>query len=249
MAKQIAFGWHAVESLLSHDAASVLEIWLQQGRRDRAANRLRAAAETAGIAVQTAKREALDRLTDGARHQGVAAHHRLESAGRPQLTFEALCQSMTVNTLVLVLDGVQDPRNLGACMRSACAASATAVLVPKRRGVGLTPAARKTASGAADVVPLLEVTNLVRAMVRLQEAGLRFLGATMDAPEPLFAHDLTGPIGLVLGGEEKGLRRLSKEHCDLLGRVPMDQRQESLNVSVVAGIGLYEICRQRALRS
>jgi 23S rRNA (guanosine2251-2'-O)-methyltransferase len=148
--------------------------------------------------------------------------------------------------LLLILDGVQDPHNLGACLRSAAAAGATAVIVPKDRAATLTPTARKVAAGGAERVPLVRVTNLARCMKDLQDAGIWIVGLAGEAEASLYSVDLKGPMAIAMGGEGEGLRRLTREHCDYLAKIPMASGMESLNVSVAAGISLFEALRQRA---
>jgi len=242
---EIALGPHAVEALLRRRPADVRRLVLAEpmarGERGR---HLLALAEAAGVPVELAPRRRLDELALGERHQGVLARHRPSrpwNEGRLPLLLEALEEP----PLLLVLDGVQDPRNLGACLRSAEAAGAHAVVAPRDRAAGLTPAARKAAAGAAELLPLVQVTNLARCLRALQEQGLWLVGLEAGAPRTLYETDLTGPLALVLGGEGRGLRRLTRERCDLLAALPLRGAVASLNVSVAAGIALYEALRQR----
>lgn len=242
MKREIATGINAVDSLLEISPERVTQLWLH-GDSARLRS-LEDRARYAGISVQRADNPALDRLSDGARHQGVVAE--IIPAGVLDLNgVLALIKAAGDNALVLVLDGVQDPHNLGACLRSAAAANATAVIVPKARAAGLTPAVRRAAAGAADIVPLAMVSNLASALRALAEIGVWSVGLAGDGDSSLYESDLTGPLALVLGGEEKGLRRLTRERCDALARIPMPGRMESLNVSVAAGIALFEALRQR----
>jgi 23S rRNA (guanosine2251-2'-O)-methyltransferase len=187
---------------------------------------------------------ALDRETGGAVHQGVVAEVR-PSAPLDENSLLDLITGLDSPALVLVLDGVSDPHNLGACLRTADAAGATAVVAPRDRAAGLTPAVRKVAAGAAETVPFAQVTNLARALRDLQSAGLWIAGTAEDGDRELFAADLTGPLALVMGSEGRGLRRLTRECCDFTLRLPMQGTVGSLNVSVAAGIVLYESLRQR----
>lgn len=237
----LAYGLHAVRHALS-DNRSEGTLLLQSGRKDRRLQELMHLGEAHGITRRLVSRAELDELTGG-RHQGVA----LVGRGRAVVTkdLESILDALDVPPLLLVLDEVQDPHNLGACLRSADAAGVHAVLVPRRRAAGLSPTVRKVAAGAAEHVPLVAVTNLARALRTLQERGLRVVGAAGESGQRLFDTDLTGPLALVLGSEERGLRRLTREHCDELVSLPMAGHVESLNVSVATGICLFEAVRQR----
>jgi 23S rRNA (guanosine2251-2'-O)-methyltransferase len=204
----------------------------------------RGCAAAQGVAPVPARGEALDRETGGAVHQGVVAEVR-PSAPLDENSLLDLITGLDSPALVLVLDGVSDPHNLGACLRTADAAGATAVVAPRDRAAGLTPAVRKVAAGAAETVPFAQVTNLARALRDLQSAGLWIAGTAEDGDRELFAADLTGPLALVMGSEGRGLRRLTRECCDFTLRLPMQGTVGSLNVSVAAGIVLYESLRQR----
>jgi 23S rRNA (guanosine2251-2'-O)-methyltransferase len=188
----------------------------------------------------------LDQLTGGGCHQGVVA--RL-AGGTSSVArdLDALLAECRETALLLVLDGVQDPRNLGACLRTADAVGVQALIVPKDRAASLTPAARKVACGAAETVPFQQVTNLARTLEKLRNAGLFVVGAAAEASKTLYDVDLTGPVAIVLGGEERGLRRLTREHCDCLVRIPLTGTVGSLNVAVAAAVLLYEAHRQRWL--
>lgn len=189
-------------------------------------------------------RDQLDGAADGANHQGVLAWVH-SPAARNQNDLAGILEAAEGPPFLLVLDGVQDPHNLGACLRTADAAGVHALIAPKDNAVGLTPVACKVASGAARTVPYVQVTNLARAIDALKEQGVWFIGAAGQSGAGLFETDLTGPLALVLGSEGKGMRRLTRERCDLLVRLPMLGTIESLNVSVAAGICLYEALRQR----
>ncbi len=241
MDDEIIYGQHAVASLLDSAPERILEVWLQRGRDNRLSARIRARFGDAAVPLHVLPRPRLDGLLGDARHQGVAVRARRAR----QVDLRSILAGVGPATLLVLLDGVQDPRNLGAVLRCADAAGAGAVIYPRSRGVGLTPAARKSASGAADSVPAVAVANLARAMSELAAAGVRLVGTAADAAAELYASDLTGPLGLVLGAEDGGLRRLTREHCDSLMRLPMLGRVQSLNVSVAAGVCLYEALRQR----
>jgi 23S rRNA (guanosine2251-2'-O)-methyltransferase len=234
-------GFHAVMAALDDAARKPREILLADTRRDERARRLLDAATRAGVTVRQVSRETLDVYAPGLRHQGVIARIDAgEVAGEELLEVPA-----TPDRLLLALDGVQDPHNLGACLRTAEAAGASAVIIPKDRSVGLTPVVRKVAAGAAERVPVVGVTNLVRTLERLKQLGYWVTGLAGEGSEILFDVDLTGPLVLVLGAEGEGLRRLTREHCDRVVHIPMCGRIESLNVSVAAAVSLYEAYRQR----
>jgi len=237
-------GIHSVRAALKHGPAGVPEIWLERKRRDARVAELAAAARAAGIAVRLVSRDELDAAGQGINHQGVVAWVHIPAA-RTEADLPGILDAVVGPPLLLILDGVQDPHNLGACLRTADAAGVHAVLAPKDNAVGLTAVACKVASGAAQTLPYVQVTNLARALASLKERGIWLIGTTEDAGTSLFATNLTGAIGLVMGGEGKGLRRLTRERCDLLASLPMRGTVESLNVSVAAGICLYEALRQR----
>jgi 23S rRNA (guanosine2251-2'-O)-methyltransferase len=248
MARKLVYGKHAVSALLERDPAGIQELWLQDGRGDALGARVRALAEGHGISLHTVPRATLDRMLEGGRHQGIAVRYRA-THGLQVPDLEALLATLGDAALLLVLDGVQDPHNLGACMRSADAAGADAVIVPRRRAVGLTPAVRKAACGAAERVPLVTVGNLAQALTRMAEAGVRLFGAGANAGVPYTQADLRGPSAVVLGGEGTGLRPLPARCCDQLIHVPMRAGVESLNVSVAAALCLYEARRQRSAQA
>lgn len=240
------FGLHAVAALLEHEPGRVTRLWVLASRKDARLNRLVDLARKRGVPINESTRVELDSLAEGARHQGVVAAYAGESAPLGEADLERLLDAVQEGpALVLVLDGVQDPHNLGACLRSADAAGAHAVVAPRDRAVGLTPAVLKVASGAAESVPFVQVTNLARTLRALKDRGLKVVGAAGEAEQSVFAADLSGPLALVMGGEGGGLRRLTREQCDALVRIPMAGAVESLNVSVAAAVCLYEVVRQR----
>ncbi len=234
------YGIHAVASLLRRKAA--LEVWVQSGRHDARTREIRQLAAKANIAVQDIDKKKLDQETNGARHQGVLATTTTDVG---VLGLDDLLDSVSGDALLLVLDGVQDPQNLGACLRTADAAGAHAVVLPKDRAVGLTATVSKVAAGAADHVPVVQVTNLVRALTTLQKRNIRVVGLAEEAETSLFETDLRGPLAVVMGAEDRGLRRLTRENCDLMAHLPMSGSVASLNVSVATGIALFEVKRQR----
>jgi 23S rRNA (guanosine2251-2'-O)-methyltransferase len=246
---ELVFGVHAVRALVERDPAGVLEVWVQARREPPALARALSLGAASGIAVHRVPRETIERMVgslghQGA-HQGVVARYR-PSAGTPIVTLDRLLCRTPPPSLIVVLDEVQDPRNLGACMRCAAGAGADAVVIAKRRSVSLTAAARKAASGAAERLPLVTVTNLASALERIASAGLSVIGAAADATCSLYDADLRGRLAIVLGGEERGLRRLTREKCRQTVSIPLHDAVESLNVSVAAGICLFEAVRQRS---
>ncbi len=238
-------GLHAVESALRNDPRRIVDIRCKASRKDRRLDTVLALARELGIdVVQTDDRE-LSRLADGGRHQGIVARSRPVKLPDESALFDRL-DSLDEPPFLLVLDGVTDPHNLGACLRSADAVGVHAVVIPKDNAVGLTPVVRKVASGAADSVLLVQVTNLSRTLEKLQQAGVWIVGTTDKSEVSLYQQGLTGPLAIVMGAEGKGLRRLTQQHCDHLVRIPMLGQVESLNVSVATGVCLYEALRQRS---
>ncbi len=241
---ELIVGLHAVRTALGHGAGEVHELWYDPKRRDRRLREVLELARKVRVPTRAVVREELERLTQGANHQGVAARVAIPAA-LDEHTLERLLSRLSEPPFLLILDGVQDPHNLGACLRTADAAGVHAVVAPKDHSVGLTPAVCKVASGAAGRVPYVQVTNLARTLKGLQQQGIWLVGTAGEAQSSLYETDLTGPLALVMGGEGKGLRRLTRDHCDLLVSLPMRGAVESLNVSVATGIVLYEALRQR----
>ena len=244
MSGSLVFGLHAVRAVLERRPRDVLRLTIVAARDDARMRDLRLFAAAQGITPAAASVEALDRETGGAAHQGVVAEVRPRAPLNENLLLDLLTATAEP-ALVLVLDGVSDPHNLGACLRTADAAGATAVVAPRDRAAGLTPVVRKVAAGAAETVPFAQVTNLARTLRDLKQAGLWIAGTTEDGDQDLYEADLRGPLALVMGAEGRGLRRLTLECCDLRLRLPMRGAVASLNVSVAAGIALYEVLRQR----
>ena len=242
--RNLAFGLHAVRHLLRAAPERVRALHVQDGRSDGSMRALLELAHAARARVDVLPRTELDRMLPGARHQGVIAEI-VAARVLDERALVDLVETSAEATLLLVLDGVQDPHNLGAMLRLADAAGVHAVVAPRDRAVGLTPAVRKVASGAAETVPFAQVANLARALSLIREAGVRAVGAVAEAAATLYDEDLRGPVALVLGGEARGLRRLTRERCDRLVRLPMRGSVESLNVGVAAGICIYEALRQR----
>lgn len=239
---RMIYGFHAVLGKLRRDPEAVFEIYLNAQRHDARAKDVMRLTESQGVRLIQADSERLDRMVGTRRHQGVVA--RVDARQR-ELKLADVLEGLAENALLLVLDGVQDPHNLGACLRVADAAGAHAVIAPKDRAVGLNATAIKVASGAADTVPYVTVTNLARSLREMQEAGIWVVGAAGEAEKSLYQIDQTGPIAWVLGAEGDGLRRLTRETCDELAQIPMLGSVESLNVSVASGVCLFEARRQR----
>lgn len=239
----LVFGLHAALSALEHAPESVVRAWLSS-REDRRMIPLLEKLRSRGIPVERPDGKKLDRMADGQPHQGVILEVILPPELGERELFHAL-QAAPAPALLLVLDQVQDPHNLGACLRSADATGVLGVVVPRDQSVGLTPTVCKVASGAAETVPLFRVTNLARTLRELKDAGLWLVGAAGEAEQSVYDVDLTVPVALIMGAEGKGLRRLTREHCDFLVRLPMRGRVESLNLSVATGVLLYEVLRQR----
>ncbi|MFV0454551.1 MAG: 23S rRNA (guanosine(2251)-2'-O)-methyltransferase RlmB [Pseudomonas sp.] len=237
------YGLHAVEALLRHHPKRVKQVWLAEGRGDPRVRVLLELAEQARVRVGQCERREMDAWVEGV-HQGVVAE-----VSPSQVWGEAMLEELLDRAegppLLLVLDGVTDPHNLGACLRTADAAGALAVIVPKDKAATLNATVRKVACGAAEVVPLVAVTNLARSLEKLQQRGLWVVGTAGEAEQVIYAQDLTGPTVLVMGAEGKGMRRLTREHCDFLVRLPMAGSVSSLNVSVATGVCLFEALRQR----
>jgi 23S rRNA (guanosine2251-2'-O)-methyltransferase len=237
---RVVFGFHAVLSRLRADPESVIEILLDAGRQDTRVRDLVAAAERAKIRVMRVPVERLDGF--GGRHQGVVA--RVEMKNLAQDLDDVL--DKVEKPFLLVLDGVTDPHNLGACLRVANAAGADAVVAPKDRAAGITPTVSKVASGAAEATPYIMVTNLARTLAAIKERNIWVVGTDERAEKTVYETDLPDSIAWVLGAEGEGMRRLTRESCDLLVRIPMKGEVESLNVSVAAGIVLFETARRRS---
>ncbi len=241
---QWVYGVHAVSAALQRRANQVAEICVLSASVRRLSDILDQA-KAANIPVREVAREELDLLSRGGNHQGIAAQQREIGAAWNESALENLLTTLSESPLLLVLDGVQDPHNLGACLRTADAAGVHAVIAPRDRATGLTATVRKVACGAAESVPFVQVTNLARALRRLKDAGIWLVGASGEADTSLYQTDMRGSIALVMGAEGKGLRRLTQELCDYLVRIPMRGQVASLNVSVATAVCLYEAMRQR----
>ena len=237
------FGIHAVEALLRHHPRRVKEILLAAGRDDPRVQVLEGLAKEARVTITPVDRRLLDEETEGV-HQGVLA--RVSPSQVWGETFlDELLERVEGPPLLLVLDGVTDPHNLGACLRTADAAGVHAVIIPKDKSATLNATVRKVACGAAEVMPLVAVTNLARTLEKLQQRGLWIVGTAGESEQEVYDHDFTGPCVLIMGAEGKGMRRLTREYCDYLVRLPMVGSVSSLNVSVATGVCLFEAVRQR----
>ena len=251
---ECVFGLHAVQALLESAPKRVLELHLLKGRSDQRLQLLLELAERHRIGIIQATRQQLDELSAGdspdlnqMRHQGVVARCRPAESQDENYLFKLLDKLSGSNTppFLLVLDGVTDPHNLGACIRTAEAAGCHAVIAPKDKSVGLNGTVRKVACGAAEVLPFVTVTNLARTLKKLQNAGIWTMGTAGEADKSVYQADLKGPLALVMGAEGQGMRRLTREHCDHLINIPMAGSVSSLNVSVATGVCLFEAVRQR----
>jgi len=240
----VIFGLHAVRTLIQQRPERAALLLLQKGRDDARMQELVQIAQAKSIKTEWRDQKELDRLSGSERHQGACL--QIRSVGvLGEGALDDLLDAASTPPLLLVLDGVQDPHNLGACMRTADAAGVAAVIVPKDRAAGLSATVRKVASGAAESVPLIQVTNLARTLRWLKERDIWIVGTDDQAEQSIYGAKLTGPLAIVLGAEGTGLRRLTRESCDLLVSIPMRGIVESLNVSVATGVLLYEALRQR----
>jgi 23S rRNA (guanosine2251-2'-O)-methyltransferase len=237
-------GINSVEAAIANDAENVREVLIEAGARNPRISEIETNARRYGIEVRRVTQQALEGIAGGLRHQGAVARY---AAARTwdENELPELVEAAGGKALILVLDGVQDPHNLGACLRSAAAAGVTAVVIPKDKAVQVNATVRKTSAGAADSIPVIRATNLARCMRDLQQMGVWLYGLAGDATASLYTIDLRGNVALVLGGEADGLRRLTREHCDQLVKIPMPGSTESLNVSVATGVSLFEAVRQR----
>jgi len=240
----LLIGVHSVDSALSKAPQQLKLITVAQECRNPRVRELVERAGKEGIRVVTESRAVLDRRSEDQRHQDIIAEFEAANVGTEK-DLDRILESIDGTPLVLVLDGIQDPHNLGACLRTAEAAGVNLVILPRDRSAGLTPVARRSASGAAEVLPILIITNLARVLRRLKENGIWLAGTTDSAGQGLYESDLSGPIGLVMGSEGKGMRRLTAELCDYHLQIPMQGSVNSLNVSVATAVCLFEVVRQR----
>jgi len=239
---RILFGFHAITVRLKTAPKSIIELHVETSRRDARMRSFADRAREAGIKIVETDGERLDKLAGSSRHQGVVA--RVEAVQMPH-SLDEVVENIEGPPLLLILDGVTDPHNLGACLRVADGAGAHAVVAPKDHAVGVNATVAKVASGAAETVPYIMVTNLARTLGELKEYDIRIIGTSDDAEHTLYDLDLTGPVAFVLGAEGDGMRQLTRKTCDQLVRIPMAGAVESLNVSVASAVCLYEALRQR----
>jgi len=242
---EIIYGIHAVESVLRRHPEQVLQLWVQTGRKDRRMQKILDLAAGQGVSVENVSRDVLQRKSADSKHQGVVASVRAGERSQPGLK-QILDKE---ELLLLVLDGVQDPHNLGACLRSADASGVDAVIVSKNRSPGLTSVVRNVASGAAETTPFIQVSNLARALQQLRDNDVWVVGTAGDASTSLYDGGASKRMALVMGSEGQGMRRLTREHCDELIHIPMQGQVESLNVSVATGICLFEYRRKQAAQN
>lgn len=244
MSEQFVYGVHAVSALLANPHRIINTLFVSQERVDKRVQEVLDKAEKAQISIEKLSTQKMNQRFADYAHQGVVASaSSLPDYGEPHLV--ALLESCKKPCLILILDGVTDPHNLGACLRSADATGVDFVVIPKDKSASITPVVSKVACGAAESVPLVRVTNLVRAMEVLKEQGVWIYGAAGEAKNSLYQMDCSGSIAIAMGAEGEGLRRLTREHCDGLFALPMLGSVESLNVSVATGVSLYEVVRQR----
>ncbi|MDQ7073046.1 MAG: 23S rRNA (guanosine(2251)-2'-O)-methyltransferase RlmB [Gammaproteobacteria bacterium] len=240
----LIFGLHAIQAALDVPVSRIKEIWLADERHDKRIDNIITGAKKHNIAIQKVSRDDLDDMLPNVQHQGGIAKSRPLKALDETDLFKLL-DNLDESPFLLILDGVQDPHNLGACMRTAEAAGAHAIIAPKDRASSLTHTALKVSSGAAERLPFIQITNLARVLRELKQYGVWLVGTSGDSEMTLFEADLKGPLAIVLGAEGKGIRRLTREHCDQTVYIPMKGGAESLNVSVAAGVCLFEASRQR----
>jgi len=246
MKKEMVYGIHAVHSALQHFPEDALELWLQQGKlRSAALEKVLYRAKQAGVSIQSVSRAALNKHAGETNHQGVILKRKPNKKIKTVNLDNLLANELDANLLLLVLDGLHDPHNLGACLRTADAAGVNAVIIPKDRSVTVNATVSKVASGGAEHIPVLTETNIARALRTLQKAGVWVLGMDDQSGQSLYDLDLKIPLAIVMGNEGQGLRHNTHKQCDYLVNLPMHGVVESLNVSVATGICLYEILRQR----
>ncbi len=244
--KEIIFGFHAVKAILEESPHRVVQLCVQEGRDNKRIRSILHLAAHQHIAVQVLSRSQFDQWTNGEQHQGVLIEAR-SLARKIENDLLSVIANLTRPALLLVVDQIQDPHNLGACLRSANATNVDAVILTRDRSVNVTPVVRKVAAGATETTPIITVTNLANTLRQLKKLGIWIYGLDSSAHQSLYTADLTAAIALVLGGEGQGLRRLTKALCDNLLVIPMQGTVESLNVSVATGVCLFEVLRQRAV--
>jgi 23S rRNA (guanosine2251-2'-O)-methyltransferase len=240
----LLYGIHPIRSILQRQPERVLEIFCIDSRIDDRIQEIMSLAKKQGLSIQKIAKKQMEQWVPEGQHQGIVARCRPQKL-LSEHDIDDLLTNMSTKALFLVLDGVQDPHNLGACLRTCDAIGITAIMIPQDRAASITPTVRKVSCGASETVPILQVGNLVRALEKLKEKGVWIMGTAGDAKQSLYQTDLKGSVAIVLGAEGTGLRRLTEEHCDVLMHIPMHGMVESLNVSVAAAVCLYEAFRQR----
>jgi len=238
------YGLHSVQAALDYSPKSINKAWIDAQRQDKRLVQAIGALLDLGIEPEKTERKKLDKLAEGNNHQGIVIEVDMP-AELSESDLKTAVQSLGETALFLVLDNVQDPHNLGACLRTADATGVHGVIITKDNATGITPTVCKVASGAAETVPVYQVTNLARTLRWLKDQGIWVFGAAGEAEQMIYQADLTGPLALVVGAEEKGMRRLTREQCDVLVKLPMLGQVDSLNLSVATGVLLYEVVRQR----
>lgn len=238
------FGIHAVEAALDFSPEKIMTVWVDNQRQDQRLNAIIKKLSVLELKLNYVERKKLDKFSEGKNHQGIVAEVELPHV-RSEEELKHHVSHLNSTPFFLILDHVQDPHNLGACLRTADAAKVDGIIITKDNAIGITPTVCKVASGAAETVPVYQVTNLARILRWLKEQNIWIIGAAGEAKETIFTADLNIPLALVMGAEGKGMRQLTQQHCDLLVKIPMQGHVESLNVSVAAAVMIYEIVRQR----
>lgn len=238
------FGLHAVQAALDYSPEKITQVWLDNQRQDARLKELQNQLLALNIKTETADKKKLDKFSDGKNHQGIVAEVELPSVHSEE-ELKHKIKNLTEMPFFLVLDHVQDPHNLGACLRTADAAGVHGIIITKDNATGITPTVCKIASGAAETVPVYQVTNLARTLRWMKEQNIWIIGSTGEAQQTIFATDLKMPLALVMGAEGTGMRHLTQQHCDILVKIPMLGQVESLNVSVAAAVMIYEVLRQK----
>lgn len=238
------FGIHAVQAALDYSADKIKQVWVDTQGKDKKHAALTSQLQRLSIRFEQADRKRLDKMTDGKNHQGIVAEIELPSV-HSEDELKHRVSNMTEVPFFLILDQVQDPHNLGACLRTADASGVHGIIITKDNASGITPTVCKVACGAAETVPVYQVTNLARTCRWLKTQNIWLMGATGTTEQSVFAADLTLPLALIMGAEGSGMRRLTQQQCDFLVKIPMKGQVESLNVSVAAGIMMYEVFKQR----
>lgn len=240
------FGIHAIQAALDFSADKITQVWVDSQRQDKRLLSLVNQLKGKKLNIEKSDRKRLDKMTESKNHQGIVIEIELPSVHSEE-ELKHVIKSMSEIPFFLVLDQVQDPHNLGACLRTADAAGVQGIIVTKDNSAGITPTVCKVACGAAETVPVYQVTNLARTLRWLKEQNIWIMGSTGDTEQSVFSADLTLPLALVMGTEGTGMRRLTQEQCDFLVKIPMTGSVESLNVSVAAGVMIYEVFKQRTM--